>query len=100
MNESDPKGKISKADADIILAFGSRMETMCARFGYDYLCSQAQTVQRIARVALYEANYEMRRQRIIHFHDEEEYPYTLEEENSEPSGPVVRFMARISDECE
>jgi hypothetical protein len=46
MNE--PKGTISKSDIELLLAFGSRMEALCERLGYDYLSRQAQTVQRIA----------------------------------------------------
>ena len=89
MNE--PKGKIPKSDLDRLLAFSSSVETLCALHGDSNLLQEARTVQRIAIVALYECRYQKR----WNPQHNDEYPYPVSEENSEPP---ARFMRRIPDE--
>jgi hypothetical protein len=88
MNE--PRGTITKSDIEIISAFSSRVEEVCARHGYDYLRQEAKRVYGIARCANHTAKLEA--SRASRFYNEE-YPHSVREEDE----PIARMVGRIGE---
>jgi hypothetical protein len=91
MNVNEPKGTVSREDLDLVATFGAAMEKVCVRLGYAVLLQDAKKVQRIARVATYQANFE-RRKRMARACFTEEYSHSLNEEEA-----AEEFLNRVDE---